>query len=62
VVGDALFLNEKVFKLLEAHHKKTIAVLKEERRQLFEEANKFSFLAEPETYTKGITKIDNIFY
>lgn len=42
VIGDALYLNEKIFNLLEGHHKKTIAVLKEERRQLFEEANKLS--------------------
>jgi len=55
VVGDALYLNEKVFKLLEAHHKYTIAVLKEERRQLFEEANKLSLLAEPKIYTEGKT-------
>jgi len=55
VIGDGLYLNQNVFKLLEAHHKKTIAVLKEERRQLFEEANNLSLLAEPKVYTEGAT-------
>jgi hypothetical protein len=50
VIGDALYLNEKIFKLLEEHHKYTIAVLKEKRRQLFEEANKLSLLVKPKTY------------
>jgi len=35
VIGDGLYLKGNIFKLLEAHHKKAIAVLKEERRQLF---------------------------
>jgi cbb3-type cytochrome oxidase subunit 3 len=55
VIGDGLYLNQKVFKLLEAHHKKTIAVLKEERRQLFEEANNLSLMQEPQIYTEGKT-------
>jgi len=55
VIGDALYLNEKIFKLLESHHKYTIAVLKEERRQLFEEANSLSLLVEPKTYKQGRT-------
>jgi len=55
VIGDALYLNGKIFKLLESHHKKAIAVLKEERRQLFEEANKLSLLTEPKIYTEGKT-------
>ena len=50
VIGDALYLNEKIFKLLETHHKYSIAVLKEKRRQLFEEANNLSLLSEPKTY------------
>jgi len=41
VIGDGLCLNEKIFKLLESYHKKTIAVLKEERRQLFEKTKVF---------------------
>jgi len=53
VIGDGLYLNEKVFKLLEGHHKKTIAVLKEERRKLFEEANSLSLLVEPKVYMEG---------
>lgn len=55
VIGDGLYLNQNVFKLLEAHHKKTIAVLKEERRRLFEEANSLSLIAEPKVYREGAT-------
>ena len=44
VIGDGLYLKGNIFKLLENHHKKAIAVLKEERRQLFEEANKLSLM------------------
>ena len=55
VIGDGLYLNEKIFKLLEAHHKYSIAVLKEERRQLFEEANNLSLLSEPKTYKQKKT-------
>ena len=50
VIGDGLYLKETVFNLLKAHHKYAIAVLKEERRQLFEEANKLSLLSEPVVY------------
>ena len=55
VIGDGLYLKETVFNLLEKHHKHTIAVLKEERRQLFEEANRLSLLSEPEVYRKKKT-------
>ena len=55
VIGDGLYLNQKIFNLLESHHKKTIAVLKEERRQLFEEANRLSLLSEPKTYRQKKT-------
>ncbi len=55
VIGDGLYLKETVFNLLEGHHKHAIAVLKEERRQLFEEANKLSLLSEPKTYRQGRT-------
>ena len=55
LIGDALYLNEKIFKLLESHNKKAIAVLKEERRQLFEEANKLSLLSKPKTYQDSKT-------
>src|SRR5665648_783756 len=55
VIGDGLYLKGNIFKLLEAHHKKGIAVLKEERRQLFEEANSLSLMVEPKTYKQGKT-------
>jgi hypothetical protein len=55
VIGDALYLKGTIFKLLESHHKYGIAVLKEERRQLFEEANKLSLLSKPEVYQDGKT-------
>jgi hypothetical protein len=55
LIGDALYLNAKIFKLLESCHKKAIAVLKEERRQLFEEANSLSLLTEPKIYADGKT-------
>ena len=53
VIGDGLYLNGKIFKLLESHHKKTIAVLKEERRQLFDEAKRLSLLKDPKVYREG---------
>ena len=55
VIGDGLYLKETVFDLLEGHHKHAIAVLKEERRQLFEEANKLSLLSEPKVYRQKKT-------
>ena len=55
VIGDGLYLKETVFNLLEKHHKYAIAVLKEERRQLFEEANRLSLLSEPKVYRRGRT-------
>jgi len=55
VIGDGLYLKETVFNLLKDHHKYTIAVLKEERRQLFEEANRLSLLSEPEVYRRKKT-------
>lgn len=55
VIGDGLYLKETVFNLLKKHHKHTIAVLKEERRQLFEEANSLLLLSEPKTYKQKKT-------
>jgi DNA-directed RNA polymerase subunit RPC12/RpoP len=55
VIGDGLYLKGSIFKLLEAHHKKAIAVLKEERRQLFEEATRLSSMVEPKIYKQGKT-------
>ena len=55
VIGDGLYLKGTIFKLLEGHHKYAIAVLKEERRQLFEEANRLSLMEEPKIYRQGKT-------
>jgi len=55
VIGDGLYLKETVFNLLKRHHKYAIAVLKEKRRQLFEEANRLSLLSEPKVYRKKKT-------
>jgi len=55
VIGDGLYLKETVFNLLKRHHKYTIAVLKEERRQLSQEANRLSLLSEPKVYRKKRT-------
>ena len=55
VIGDGLYLKETVFNLLEKHNKHAIAVLKEERRQLFEEANRLSLLSEPKEYRQKKT-------
>lgn len=55
VIGDRLYLKETVFNLLKKHHKHTIAVLKEDRRQLFEEANRLSLLVEPKIYRQNKT-------
>lgn len=50
VIGDGLYLKETVFNLLKGHHKYAVAVLKEERRQLFEVAERLSLLSEPQVY------------
>jgi len=55
VIGDGLYLKETVFNLLKKHHKHAIAVLKEERRQLFEEANSLLLLSEPKAYKQKKT-------
>ena len=55
VIGDGLYLKKTVFNLLKSHHKYSIAVLKEERRQIFEEASSLSLLSEPKTYKQGRT-------
>lgn len=55
VIGDGLYLKETVFNLLKRHHKYATSVLKEERRQLFEEANRLSLLSEPKVYRKKKT-------
>ena len=55
VIGDGLYLKETVFNLLKSHHKYAIAVLKEERRELFQEANSLSLLVEPKVYRQKKT-------
>jgi len=55
VIGDGLYLKETVFNLLEKHNKHAIAVLKEERRQLSQEANSLSLLSEPKVYRQKKT-------
>ena len=50
VAGDALFLAGPVFNLLASYHKYAAAVLKDERRHLFEEGLSLSKLTEPIEY------------
>src|SRR5450830_716519 len=50
VAGDALYLVGPVFNLLASHHKYVAAVLKDERRNLFEEGLSLSKLTEPIEY------------
>jgi len=50
VAGDGLYLNGNTFNLLSSHHKYAAAVLKDERRHLFEEAVLLSEIVEPEIY------------
>ena len=50
VAGDGLYLNGATFKLLESHHKYTIAVLKDERRELYGEAMSLSAITAPVVY------------
>lgn len=55
VIGDGLYLKETVFNLLKDHQKYTIAVLKEERRQLSQEAERLSTISDPKQYRWGRT-------
>ena len=50
VAGDGLYLNGATFKLLESHHKYTIAVLKDQRRELYGEAMSLSAITAPVAY------------
>ena len=50
VAGDGLYLNGATFKLLESHHKYTIAVLKDQRRELYGEAMSLSAITAPVVY------------
>ena len=55
VAGDALYLAGNIFNLLKSHRKYGIAVLKDERRELYEEAIALSGIVEPITYTNDKT-------
>ncbi|MCG2788746.1 MAG: transposase [Actinomycetia bacterium] len=53
VAADGLYLNGATFKLLESHHKYTIAVLKDETRELYGEAMSLSSITAPVVYEDG---------
>ncbi len=55
VAGDALYLAGEVYRLLRSHRKYAISVLKDESRQLYEEALALSDIAEPVTYADDKT-------
>jgi len=50
VVGDGLYLNANIFKLLAGHKKHAAAVLKDEARQLYDEAILLSGIVNPVIY------------
>ena len=50
VAGDGLYLNGATFGLLESHHKYTIAVLKDETRELYAETMSLSVITAPVVY------------
>jgi len=50
VVGDGLYLNANIFKLLASHGKYAAAVLKDETRQLYEEAVSLCDIVDPVIY------------
>lgn len=51
VVGDGLYLNGNIFNLLASHGKYAAAVLKDETRQLYDEAISLSKITEPAVYS-----------
>lgn len=55
VAGDALYLAADIFDLLLSHGKYSIAVLKNEKRQLYEEAVSLSSISQPILYENGNT-------
>ena len=55
VAGDALYLAADIFSLLKSHGKHAISVLKDEKRQLYEEAVALSSITEPTLYDNGNT-------
>ena len=52
VTGDGLYLNGTTFSLLASHGKYAAAVLKDETRDLYDEAISLSFLSSPLVYEK----------
>jgi len=55
VIGDGLYLNGSTFNLLASHGKYAAAVLKDEKRYLWQEAISLSKIIEPVTYIKDNT-------
>ena len=53
VAGDGLYLNGSTFDLLESHSKYTIAVLKDQRRELYSQAISLSAKLAPVVYEDG---------
>jgi len=53
VTGDGLYLNGATFKLLKSHNKYGVAVLKDERRELYTEAISLSAINAPVFYEDG---------
>lgn len=52
IAGDGLYLNGNTFNLLESHHKYAVAVLKDERRYLYDEAISLSKITDPVVYVQ----------
>jgi hypothetical protein len=57
VAGDALYLAGEIFNLLKSHRKYGIAVLKDEKRQLYEEAVALSGITDPIVYENNNTSL-----
>ena len=55
VIGDGLYLNGTTFNLLASHGKYAAAVLKDEKRYLYDEAISLSKITEPVIYSKDNT-------
>ena len=55
VAGDVLYLAADIFSLLASHRKYAIAVLKDEKRRLYEEAIALSGISKPTIYENNNT-------
>ena len=60
VTGDTLYLNGTTFGLLASHGKYGAAVLKDERRYLYEEAISLSFISTPLVYEEKNTTYNRV--